>query len=128
MVDAWLANAVLVLHGAFTLWVGLGALVVWRRPVMAWVHLPAVAWGVWIEWAGGICPLTPLEQRLRRAAGQQGYDGGFIEHYLLAAIYPQALTREVQWAIGVAVLVVNLAAYGAIVRKARQRARRRRLA
>jgi hypothetical protein len=123
MLDACLANAVLALHGAFILWVGLGALAVWRRPRLAWLHLPAVAWGVWIEWSGGICPLTPLEQRLRLAAGEQGYQGGFVEHYLLAAIYPEALTRELQWGIGSAVLLLNGAAYAALARRRRRAGR-----
>ena len=80
-----------------------------RWPWLAAGHLPAAAWAVWIEWSGGICPLTPLELRLRQAAGQQGYGGGFIEHYLTAAIYPEGLTRELQFAIGGFVLALNAA-------------------
>ncbi len=66
---------------------------------------------MWIEWSGGLCPLTPLEQSLRRAAGQAGFEGGFIEHYLTAAIYPEGLTRETQWLFGAIVLVINLVLY-----------------
>jgi len=121
MVNAWLANAVLVLHGLFIVWGTLGGLAVVRWPVLAWAHLPAVAWAIWIEWSGGICPLTPLEQRLRIAAGQAGYGGDFIEHYLTAAIYPDGLTREIQFALGVLVLVINVAVYAVLVSRMRTR-------
>jgi hypothetical protein len=120
------ADAVLVLHGLFILWVVAGGLAVWRRPWLATGHLPAAAWAVWIEWSGGICPLTPLELRLRQAAGQQGYRGGFIEHYLTAAIYPEGLTRELQLAIGGLVLVLNIAVYVALLRSCRRRRAARR--
>ena len=88
----------------FIAWVVLGGLVVLRWPRLAWLHLPAVAWGVWIELTGGVCPLTPLEQRLRLAAGEAGYSGGFIEHYLGALIYPAGLTRGTQWMLAGIVL------------------------
>ncbi|MBL8326884.1 MAG: DUF2784 domain-containing protein [Rubrivivax sp.] len=117
--NAWLAallaDALLVVHALFIAWVVLGALAVLRRAWLAWLHLPAAAWGVWIEWSGGICPLTPLETRLREAAGRAGYRGGFIEHHLAALIYPEGLTRELQIALGALVLVVNLALYGVVV-------------
>ena len=71
-----------------------------------------MAWGAGIELFGGICPLTPLELRLRAAATQQGYQGGFVEHYLLPLIYPGALTRELQLLIGCGVLLLNLVVYG----------------
>lgn len=106
-----LADAVLVTHAAFVAFVMLGGLLAWRRPWLAWAHLPVVAWGAWIELTGGICPLTPLENRLRSLAGEQGYPGGFIEHYLLALLYPDGLTRNVQLALGVLVLAVNVAIY-----------------
>lgn len=121
MLASLLADAVLALHGLFIVWNTLGGLVVLRWPLLAWVHLPAVAWAVWIEWSGGICPLTPLEQRLRIAAGQAGYRGGFIEHYLTAAIYPDGLTREIQIAFGVLVLVINVVVYAVLVRRMRAR-------
>jgi hypothetical protein len=111
MSDALLANLVLVVHAAFVAWVVAGVAAVWRWPKLAWLHLPAAAWGVWIEWSGGICPLTPLEQRLRLAAGEAGYEGGFVERVLLGALYPEGLTREVQWVLGGAVLAVNVAGY-----------------
>lgn len=83
-----------------------------RWPRAAWAHLPAAAWGVWIEWSGGICPLTPLENRLRTAGGEAGYPGSFVEHYVMPVLYPVGLTSTVQVALGAAVLVLNLAIYG----------------
>jgi hypothetical protein len=120
---AWAADAVLVVHGLFIVWVMLGALAAWWRPVLAWLHLPCAAWGVGVQWSGATCPLTPLEWGLRAAAGQVPGHGGFIDHYLTAAIYPEGLTREWQWALGAVVLGVNAAAYAAIVARARRRGR-----
>lgn len=107
----WLADAVVWVHLAFIVWVVAGGLTVLARAWLALLHLPAAAWGVWIEWSGGLCPLTPLENTLRRQAGEGGYDGGFVEHYLIPLIYPEGLTREWQWALGAGVLLVNLAVY-----------------
>jgi hypothetical protein len=115
-----LADAVLVIHGLFIVWAALGALAVWRWPRLAVAHLPALAWAVWIEASGGICPLTPLEDSLRRAAGQAGYRGGFIDHYLGGLIYPAGLTREAQWLAAGVLLAINALAYGLIVARARQ--------
>jgi hypothetical protein len=109
-----LADLVLLTHLAFILFVVLGGLLVlrWRR--LVWLHLPAAVWGMLVEVAGWICPLTPLEVSLRRRAGGAGYEGGFIEHYLTALIYPEGLTREIQLAIAVLVLVVNVVIYRAV--------------
>lgn len=113
------AAAVLLLHAAFILFVVFGGLLAWRRPWLAWVHLPAAAWGVWIELSGGVCPLTGVENAFRAEAGLAGYEGGFIEHYLLAAIYPDGLTRALQYALAAAVLVINLAVYGYLIFRTR---------
>ncbi len=113
-----LADAVLLVHAAFVAFVVLGGWWVLFRPRLAWVHLPVVAWGAGIELLGGICPLTPLENRLRALAGEQGYPGGFVEHYLLAALYPEGLTRDVQVALGLLVLLVNALLYFAAWRRA----------
>ena len=123
MRHAFLADALLALHGLFIVWVIFGGVAVVARPVLAWLHLPAVVWAVWISWSGSICPLTPWEQSLRQAAGQAGYEGGFIEHYLTAAIYPQGLTARHQLVFGAAVLAINLLLYGLAVRRAAHRRR-----
>ena len=99
-----LADLVLAFHLGFILFVVLGALLLGRWPRAVYAHLPAAVWGVLIELTGGRCPLTPLEQYLRQRGGQSGYTGGFIEHYLTAAIYPNGLTREMQLALGAIVL------------------------
>lgn len=114
------ADAVLLLHAAFIVFVLFGALGALRWRWWPWVHLPAAAWGVWVSVAGVVCPLTPLENKLRVAAGQQGFEGGFIEHYLLAVIYPEGLTRPVQWALAAVVLVLNLALYAGVWRRRRR--------
>ena len=123
------ADAVALLHLAFVLFVVGGGLRVWRWPWLAWLHLPAVAWGALIEFTGWICPLTPLEQHLRQIIGQAGYAGGFMDHYLRALLYPAGLTREAQWALGAGVLAVNGAVYGLLLgrwaRSAGRRGRRR---
>ncbi|NNF12270.1 MAG: DUF2784 domain-containing protein [Gemmatimonadetes bacterium] len=123
MLYSALADAVLLFHLCFILFVGLGGLVVLRWPKVAWVHLPIAAWGLWIEVSGNICPLTPLENHLRRLAGGQGYPGGFIEHYLLPIIYPPGLTRGVQYALAGLVLGLNVAIYGYILYRRRKRPR-----
>jgi hypothetical protein len=123
MLWSWLADALLLLHGLFIAWVVLGGLAVWARPRLVWLHLPCAAWGAAIELAGWVCPLTPLEQRWRVAAGEAGYAGGYIEHYLTAAIYPDGLTRDVQVALGLAVVAINAALYGAAWRRAARRRR-----
>lgn len=116
MTAAILADLVVLLHLAFILFVMLGGLLVlrWRR--LMWLHLPVVVWGAAIEFVGWICPLTPLENRLRAAAGEAGYSGGFIEHYLIPLIYPAGLTRELQWLLGALVLLVNAAVYWRVLR------------
>ncbi|WP_280153128.1 DUF2784 domain-containing protein [Piscinibacter sp. XHJ-5] len=111
------ADVVLVLHLVFILFVAFGASLLWRWPRLVWLHGPAVLWGVFVEWSGTVCPLTPLENRLRTLAGEHGYAGGFVDHYLLPLIYPAALTRDIQWAIAAAVLVVNAVLYGLWLRR-----------
>ena len=113
----FLADAVLVVHALFLVWVVFGALAVWRWPWLAVLHLPAVAWGLWIETSGGICPLTPLENSLRHAAGEDGYSGGFIEHYIGGVIYPAGLTRAAQWGAAGVLAVINAVPYGLMIRR-----------
>ena len=123
MLPGLLADAVLVVHGLFIIWAGFGAVAVWRWPKLALLHLPALAWAVWIELSGGICPLTPLENSLRRAAGQTGYSGGFIDHYVGGAIYPDGLTRETQWVIAGVLLTINAVLYGLMIARVRRSGR-----
>jgi len=104
---ATMVDLLLLIHGAFVLFVIAGGLLVLRWPLVAWVHVPAALWGAAIEFGGFICPLTPLENAWRRAAGQQAYEGGFIEHYITAALYPTGLTRTIQLVLGMLVLAVN---------------------
>lgn len=111
MIHAWLADSVLLLHLAFILFVVFGGFLLRRFPRLVWLQLPAAAWGALIEFGGWTCPLTPLENHLRRLAGQAGYEGGFIAHYLLPVIYPEALTRGMQLALGIGVLAINAIAY-----------------
>lgn len=113
----FLADVVLLLHGAFVLFVVAGGFLVLRWPRMAWVHIPAALWGAIIEFAGFICPLTPLEKAWRRAAGGEAYQGGFIEHYVTAALYPSGLTRPIQIALGLLVLGVNAGVYWRLWRR-----------
>jgi hypothetical protein len=116
-----LADALLVAHLAFVLFVTLGGLLVlkWRR--LAWLHIPAAAWGATIEFAGWICPLTPLENDLRARAGQSGYEGDFIARYLMPVVYPDGLTRQDQLLLGSAALAINLAIYVWLLRQGGQR-------
>ena len=106
-----LADGVLLLHLAFILFVVLGGFLVWRLPRLAWLHLPCAAWGAFVEFAGWDCPLTPLENHLRQMSGAAGYLGGFVEHYLSSLIYPVALSRELQFALGLGVVGINVVAY-----------------
>jgi hypothetical protein len=123
MYERLAADALLLAHFAFVAFVALGGTLVLRWPKLAWVHVPAALWGALVELLGWVCPLTPLEVALRRSAGDAGYSGGFIEHYLVAALYPQSLRRDIQFALGMAVVVVNVAIYGIVMQRARMRHR-----
>jgi hypothetical protein len=116
----WAADAVLILHLLFILWALFGGFAVWRWRWLMALHLPALAWGVWIELSHGVCPLTPLENALRIKAGQAGYPGGFIEHYLVALIYPAGLTPTLQWLLAAGLLAVNLLIYLGLWRRRRR--------
>lgn len=106
-----LADAVVLLHLGFVVFVVLGGLLALRWPAMRWIHLPAAAWGAWIELSGGICPLTPLENALRQRAGEAAYAGDFVARYILPVLYPHALTRRIQVVLAALVVAVNLAVY-----------------
>ncbi|MEO1365930.1 MAG: DUF2784 domain-containing protein [Acidobacteriota bacterium] len=119
-----LADLTVLVHFGFVLFVVLGGLFALRWPRMTWVHLPAAAWGFSVEAFGWLCPLTGVENRWRRLAGDAGYDGGFIEHYVMPVLYPAGLTREIQWLLAAAVVVINVAVYGAVWRRRRSGRRR----
>ena len=112
-----LADATVAFHLVFIAFVVVGGFLVLRRPWVAWLHLPAVAWVAWLEFTGAICPLTPLENTLRTRAGEAGYAGGFIDHYLMPVIYPVGLTPQIQTMLGIAVLVLNVIVYSWVWQK-----------
>jgi hypothetical protein len=114
-----LADSIVVVHLAFVVFVLFGGLLVFWKPRIAWAHVPAVAWGTWIEFAGWICPLTPLENWLRAQGGGTAYTSSFVDRYLMPVLYPPALTREVQWALGGAVVIVNAVIYTILIRGGR---------
>ena len=120
MVYRFLAATVLLLHLGFILFVVAGAAFVARRRRLLPVHLAAVAWAVVVEVTGAACPLTGLENRLRLLAGTAGYAGGFLDHYLLALIYPAGLARGTQWMLAGAVLTLNAVLYARILRRHRR--------
>jgi hypothetical protein len=113
-----LADLVVALHGVFVLFVVFGGLLALRHMRWAWVHIPAAIWGAFIEFAGWICPLTPLENHFRRLAGERGYPEGFIEHYVYPLMYPAGLTRPTQFVLGSLVIAINLIVYAVVVRRA----------
>ena len=115
------ADLVLVIHLAFILFVVAGGLLVIRLPHLVWVHMPAAVWGAWIEITGGICPLTTLENRLRRDAGQAGYAESFVEHYIVPVIYPAGLTRSMQFGLAAIVIIINVAIYTYLLLRWRKR-------
>lgn len=119
MVFRLLADVTVVAHLVFVVFVLFGGLLVVRWPRVAWLHVPAVAWGAWIEFAGWLCPLTPFENWLRTQSGGAAYDSSFVEHYLLPLLYPTSLSRERQWVLGSIVLVVNAVLYLVVLRRRR---------
>jgi hypothetical protein len=120
MVFQFLADVIVVVHFAFVLFVVLGGLLVLPWPAVRWVHLPAAAWGVWIEFTGRICPLTPLENALRLRGGEAAYSGDFVSRYVLPVLYPAGLTRPVQLFLGLIVIAVNVAVYAVLWARARK--------
>ncbi len=112
MLDRILADGIFLVHLGFIVFVVLGGALLRRWPRVIWLHLPAALWGIGIELSGKVCPLTPWENHFRRLAGDAGYPGGFVEHYLLPTVYPSGLTPTVQYVLAGVVLVVNLFFYG----------------
>lgn len=115
-----MADLIVFLHFAFVEFVVLGGLLVLRWPLTAWVHIPAVIWGALVEFTGWMCPLTPLEHRLRSAAGEAAYQGDFIARYILPVLYPNGLTRRDQLMLGAVALATNLAIYAVVIARHRR--------
>jgi hypothetical protein len=115
MIYRLLADLVTLTHLAFVAFVVLGGLLLFRWPRLTWLHVPAAVWGAFVEFTGRICPLTPLEIRLREAGGELGYSGGFVEQYVLPLLYPADLTTNIQLLLGVVVVVVNVVVYSLLV-------------
>ena len=116
-----LADAVVVVHLGFVLFALLGALLAFRWRKVIWLQLPALFWGAYVEFTGRICPLTPLENWLRRQGGEAGYSTSFVEQYLLPILYPANLTADTQLVLGTLLVLVNVALYGLLLRRGRQR-------
>ena len=114
------ADLVVLVHTAFVIFVLLGGFLTWRWRPLVWAHVPCALWGMLIEYRSWLCPLTPLENALRRRAGLEGYAGGFIEHYVIPVLYPAGLTRPTQALLGTLVLAVNVVAYGVLLRRTLQ--------
>ena len=119
-----LADAIVVVHALFVVFAVAGGLLVAWKPIIAVAHLPAALWAAWVELSGSLCPLTPLENTWRRAAGQAGYSGGFVDHYVMPALYPAGLTPRIQLGLGVAVIAINAAFYSIAWRRMRHKAPR----
>jgi Protein of Unknown function (DUF2784) len=116
-----LADGVVVIHFAFSTFVVFGGFLTWRWRWLAFVHVPALAWGSWVEVSHSICPLTPLENHLRRLAEEAPYSGGFLAHYLVRVLYPPGLTWHIQWLLAALLLALNVVAYAGYYRRRPQR-------
>jgi hypothetical protein len=114
---ALLAALVVAVHLAFVVFATLGGLLALRWPSVAWVHVRCAVWAAFVEFSGRICPLTPLENALRRRAGLELYSGDFVANYIFPVLYPEGLTRDVQILVGAFVVALNVAAYGWVIRQ-----------
>lgn len=123
MIWSLLADSFVILHFAFTAFVIVGGFLTWRWPQIAFLHLPALTWGSWVEVSHSICPLTPLENHFRHLGGEAGYRGGFLAHYLVRLLYPPGLTWHIQWELAAALIAINVVAYWGLIRRWRHRQR-----
>ena len=121
MIARILADVILVFHLCFILFALFGGLFVLKYRWTVWIHLAAMCWAAMISFAGWICPLTPLEITLRRVAGEEGYTGGFVAHYIAPVIYPEGFTRGFAIAAGVTVIMVNLIIYSYVMYRLRNK-------
>ena len=120
MIWSVLADVLVVVHFAFTAFVVFGGFLTWHWHKLAWLHLPALAWGCWVEVSHSICPLTPLENYWRHLAGEEGFGGGFLAHYLVRVLYPPGLTWNAQWALAALLIAINVVAYAGLIRRSRR--------
>lgn len=123
MIWSQLADLLVVVHFGFAAFVVGGGFLTWRWPRVAYLHLPALAWGFWVEVSSAICPLTPLENELRSRAGEARYAGGFLAHYLGGILYPAGLTPHLQWVLATLLVTLNVWAYARLWRRAARRSR-----
>ena len=123
MWNGLLANSVVLFHIAFIMFVLIGGFLTWRWKWIAWAHIPGALWGAAVQFAGWRCPLTPLENHLRRLAGGDGYDGGFVEHYIMPLMYPGDWSAQLRVVLGTLVVILNVAAYLVYFRRFRRRSR-----
>ncbi len=121
MIYSILADALLVIHLIFIIFVLLGGILIIKWRWVVYLHLPTAAWGILVEFNHWICPLTPWENALRRAAGDISYETSFIEHYLLPLIYPSNLTNELQIILGSLIIIINLMIYSGLLLKIKRR-------
>lgn len=120
MIYRILADVVVIVHLGFVLFVVIGGFLLMKWPRLIYAHVPAAIWGVLIEFAGWICPLTPLEKSLRARGGETAYQGDFVNHYILPVLYPHGLTRNIQYALGAFALTMNIIAYYLYIRRRRK--------
>ncbi len=117
MLYSILSRLIVLLHFAFILFVLFGALLVLKWPKIAWLHVPLALWGIIVEYFNFICPLTPWENHFRKLAGSTVYESGFIAHYIIPLMYPEALSRNLQFILGSVVLLINCLIYGIRIRR-----------
>lgn len=117
MLYRFFADLTLIMHFGFIVFVLIGGLLCFFKKGVIWLHLPAVIWGICVEWNRWICPLTPLENYFREKSHMSGFTGSFTEHYLVPILYPDQLTNTQQWLMGGGVLIVNLIVYGIVFGK-----------
>ena len=118
MVYSILSQLIVLLHFAFILFVIFGAFLVLRWHKIAWIHIPFALWGMGVEYFNIICPLTPWENHFRQLAGSTVYESGFIEHYIIPLMYPEVLSRNLQFILGSIVLIINGLIYGIVICRA----------
>jgi hypothetical protein len=115
-----LADIIVLIHLLFIVFVISGGLLGFYKKWTAWIHIPAAVWGALVELTGWFCPLTPLENRFRISGGAVGYEGSFVEQYIIPLIYPENLTRNTQIAMGISVIVINAVIYFFLIKRYRK--------